>query len=70
MIGGEGELGNAAAKLAWLPGTQDNSNALSATSQRMHDLLQDPQKLALANPDTRQGMVQGSVEQEAIGPRR
>jgi hypothetical protein len=70
VIGGEGELGNAAAKLAWLPGTQDNSNALSATSQRMHDLLQDPQKLALANPDTRQGMVQGSVEQEAIGPRR
>jgi hypothetical protein len=70
LVAGEGELGNPAAKLAWLPGTQDNANSLSVTSQRMHDLLQDPQKLALASPDARQSIVQGTAEPEAVGMRR
>lgn len=70
LIVGQGELGNPSAKLAWLPGAQDNSTPLTAASQRTHDLLQDPQKLALANPALQQGMVQGGPEPEPAGPRR
>ena len=70
LIVGQGEPGNPSAKLAWLPGVHDNSTPLTAASQRTHDLLQDPQKLALANPTFQQGIVQGGPEQETAGPRR
>ena len=70
LIVGQGEPGNPSAKLAWLPGAQDNSTPLTAASQRTHDLLQDPQKLALANLTFQQGIVQGGPEQETAGPRR
>ena len=70
LIVGQGGPGDPSAKLAWLPGVQDNSTPLTAASQRTHDLLQDPQKLALANPTLQQGMVQGGPEPETAGPRR
>ncbi len=70
LICGEGDFRTDFCKRAFLPGTQDNNNDLSTTSQRIHDLMQDPQKLALANTDARQNMVQNSVEQDTTGPRR
>ena len=70
LIAGQGGLGDPSAKLAWLPGAQDNSTPLTAVSQRTHDLLQDPQKLALANPTLQQGILPGGPEPEPAGPRR
>jgi hypothetical protein len=70
LIVGQGELGDPSAKLAWLPGAQDNGTPLTAASQRTYDLLQDPQRLALVNPALQQGMVQGGPEPEPAGPRR
>ena len=70
LIAGQGELGNPGAKLAWLSGAQDNSTSLAAASQRTHDLLQDPQKLALTSPALQQCMIQGGPEPEPAGPRR
>lgn len=70
LIAGEGDLANPSAKLAWLSGAHDNNSSLSAASQRISDLIQDPQKQALANPALQQNIVQGVSEPELAGPRR
>jgi hypothetical protein len=70
LICGEGDFRTDYCKRSLLPGTQDNANDLGITSQRIHDLLQDPQKLALANPQTQQTIVVSNLEPEPTGPRR
>jgi hypothetical protein len=70
LIAGEGELGNPTAKLARLPGEQDNANTLTATSERTHTLLQDPHKMALANPALAPQLAQTDIEPDRGGPRR
>lgn len=70
LIAGEGELGSPTAKLALLSGVQDNNISLTAASQRISDLMQDPQKQALANPALQQNIAQGIPEPEPAGPRR
>jgi hypothetical protein len=70
LIAGEGEMGNPSAKLAWLPGAQDNQQTLATASQRMDALLQDPQKQALANPILQPNNVQSDPEPQLTGPRR
>ena len=39
LIGGQGELGNPTAKLAYLPAAQDNATTLAHASQQVHDAV-------------------------------
>ncbi len=70
LIAGEGEATNPSNKLAFLSGAQDNAQTLAATSLRMDALLQDPQKLALANPALQPALTQSGPEPEQAGPKR
>jgi hypothetical protein len=70
LVAGEGEMTNPGNKLAFLPGAQDNAQTLGATSLRMDALLQDSQKLALANPALQPSLTLGSPESEQTGPKR
>jgi hypothetical protein len=70
LIAVEGEMGNPTAKRAWLPGAQENATSLSVASQRTDELLQDPQKFALANPTPQQNIIQPPPEPERTGPTR
>jgi hypothetical protein len=70
LIAGEGALGKPDALRAWLSSTQDNASSLTASSERMHTLLQDPQKLALANPSLQPSVAQSIDEPQQGGPRR
>jgi hypothetical protein len=70
LIAGEGELGKPNALRAWLPSELDNANSLAGSSQRMHTLLQDPQKLALANPNLQPSVAHNMDEPQQGSPRR
>ena len=70
LIAVQGELVDPASKRAFLPGTQDNETTLVQASQRTSELLQDPQKLALANPVATTQLAHNNIELEYAGPRR
>jgi Calpain family cysteine protease len=70
LIAVQGELIDPAAKRAFLPGTQDNETTLAQASQRTSELLQDPQKLALANPAAAPQLANNHIEPDYAGPRR
>ncbi len=70
LIAVQGELPDPATKRAFLPGTQDNETTLAQASQRTSELLQDPLKLALANPVAAPQLAQNNIEPEYTGPRR
>ena len=70
LIAVQGELVDPASKRAFLPGTQDNETTLVQASQRTSELLQDPLKLALANPVALPQLSQNNIEPEYAMPRR
>ena len=70
LIAVQGELVDPALRRAFLPGTQDNETTLVQASQRTSELLQDPQKLALANPVATTQLAHNNIEPEYAGPRR
>ncbi len=68
LIAGQGELGNPAAKLAYLPATQDNATTLTVASQQVNDTLQRTQAQSLDAP----GQVQAKTQEQgglSIGAR-
>ena len=57
LIAGEGPLGDPAAKLAFLPATQDSTTTLAQASQRMQDTMLQQQTMAQQPSPTTHGVA-------------
>jgi hypothetical protein len=68
LIAGQGEPGDPAAKLAFLPAAQDNATTLTMASQQVNDTLQRTQAQAIEAPAQTQNIAQ-EQDVRSIGPR-
>ena len=58
LVAGQGDLGDPAAKLAFLPAAQDNATSLTTASQQVNDTMQQTQAQAMAAPEQAQQQTQ------------